>query len=45
MSSRITESDVEELCLNIFENLGYEIKYGPDIYHLADYTRRGNIQK
>jgi type I restriction enzyme R subunit len=31
MSSRITESDVEELCLNIFENLGYEIKYGPDI--------------
>jgi len=40
MSNRITESDVEELCLSIFENLGYEIKYGPDISPGGKYEER-----
>ncbi len=31
MSGRITESDLEELFLELFEQIGYEIRYGPDI--------------
>ncbi|MDG7041208.1 MAG: type I restriction endonuclease subunit R [Nitrososphaerota archaeon] len=31
MPSKMTESDVEELFLNILSDLGYSIKFGPDI--------------
>ena len=31
MSSIITESQVEESCLDLFRNLGYSILSGPDI--------------
>ena len=31
MSNRMTESDIENLFLEVLENLGYETKYGPDI--------------
>ena len=31
MSNRMTESDVEELFLNILSEIGYSVKFGPDI--------------
>ena len=31
MPNKITETDVEELTINLLENLGYEYIYGPDI--------------
>ena len=31
MSKRMTESDVEELFLNILSEIGYSVKFGPEI--------------
>ena len=37
-----TEDVLEQSCIEIFESMGYEYKFGPDISMDGDYPERGS---